>query len=567
MTSAQAPGTTGAAPAPPAPHNPDLAIGAFTPNGPWTVDPDAMPWRFATGTEGDIDVLRTEAAALARRLVKPQHIPSVGRVLTVGLRLGSALVGWGIHDRGTPGSRAGLSRRLRPAFERLGPTYIKLGQIISSGEGIFPEELVEEFQLLRDRVPPERFATVRRTIEEELGRPLAEVFVSFDRIPIASASIAQVHAATLRTGERVVVKVQRRTVASMVRLDIASMSWIAPLLVGRIPVTALTNPPALVELFAETIVEELDFRLEAQNMLDIAAVFAGTGQRSVVVPRPHPELVTRRVLVMEHLHGFAWANAAGMRDAGIDTAAVLRSSLIAFLEGALLYGVFHGDLHGGNLLVQPDGTVALLDFGITGRLDEFRRQAFLRLEMGATTNNLTLQVEALRDLGALPGDSDVQAVIRDLGLDRPAVDPTTLTAEEMMAELREVTKALLGYGARLPKELMLFVKDMLFLNGAMASMAPDVDILGEVVAVATYFSERHGERIARDVGFDVLSAPIDLDGYRAALGFPDQTDSITFRDLQERRELIRRRLQHHSESQSRRSFLRAVYRLVRPDRG
>ena len=567
MTSAQAPGTTGAASAPPAPHNPDLAIGAFTPNGPWTVDPDAMQWRFATGTEGDIDVLRTEAAALARRLVKPQHIPSVGRVLTVGLRLGSALVGWGIHDRGTPGSRAGLSRRLRPAFERLGPTYIKLGQIISSGEGIFPEELVEEFQLLRDRVPPERFATVRRTIEEELGRPLAEVFVSFDRTPIASASIAQVHAATLRTGERVVVKVQRRTVASMVRLDIASMSWIAPLLVGRIPVAALTNPPALVELFAETIVEELDFRLEAQNMLDIATVFAGTGQRSVVVPRPHPELVTRRVLVMEHLHGFAWANAAGMRDAGIDTAAVLRSSLIAFLEGALLYGVFHGDLHGGNLLVQPDGTVALLDFGITGRLDEFRRQAFLRLEMGATTNNLTLQVEALRDLGALPGDSDVQAVIRDLGLDRPAVDLTTLTAEEMMAELREVTKALLGYGARLPKELMLFVKDMLFLNGAMASMAPDVDILGEVVAVATYFSERHGERIARDVGFDVLSAPIDLDGYRAALGSPDQTDSITFRDLQERRELNRRRLQHRSESQSRRSFLRAVYRLVRPDRG
>jgi ubiquinone biosynthesis protein len=105
---------------------------------------------------------------------------------------------------------------------------------------------------------------------------------------MASASIAQVHAATLRTGERVVVKVQRRTVASLVRLDIAAMSWIAPLLVGRIPVTALTNPPALVELFAETIVEELDFRLEAQNMLDIAAVFAGTGQRSIVVPRPHP---------------------------------------------------------------------------------------------------------------------------------------------------------------------------------------------------------------------------------------------------------------------------------------
>ncbi len=546
--------------------SPDLAIGAFTAHGPWTVDPDTMPWRFPSVAGAGVDTLRAEAAVLARRLVTPQHIPSVGRVLTVGARLGSALLGWAVHERGTPRSRAGLSRRLRPAFERLGPTYIKLGQIISSGEGIFPEELVEEFHLLRDRVPPERFPTVRRTIEEDLGRPLGEVFLSFDRTPIASASIAQVHAATLRTGERVVVKVQRRTVASMVRLDIASMSWIAPLLVGRIPIAALTNPPALVELFAETIVEELDFRLEAQNMLDIAAVFAGTGQRSVVVPRPHPELVTRRVLVMEHLHGFAWGDAAGMRAAGIDTAAVLRSSLIAFLEGTLLYGVFHGDLHSGNLLVQADGTVALLDFGITGRLDERRRQAFLRLEMGATTNNLIAQVEALRDLGALPSDCDVEAVISDLGLDRPAVDPTTLTADEMMAELREVTKALLGYGARLPKELMLFVKDMLFLNGAMATMAPDVDILGEIVAIATYFTEQHGERIARDVGFDVMSAPIDLDGYRAALGFPDETDPITFRDLQERRELIRRRLQHRSESKGRRSLLRAVHRLIRPDR-
>ncbi len=104
---------------------------------------------------------------------------------------------------------------------------------------------------------------------------------------------------------------------------------------------------------------------------------------------------------MEHLRGFTWGNAVGMRSAGIDTAAVLRSSLIAFLEGALLYGVFHGDLHGGNLMVQTDGTVALLDFGITGRLDDRKRLAFLRLQMGATSNNLIVQVEALRDLGAL----------------------------------------------------------------------------------------------------------------------------------------------------------------------
>ena len=553
-------------PAPPPGAPADLVLGAFTPHPPWIVDPDAMPWRSGVAGEPDVDTLRRQAADLARVLVHPQHLPSLGRVLTVAWRLGIPLLTWGAKERGTPESRAGLSRRLRPAFEHLGPTYIKLGQIISSGEGIFPEELVQEFLLLRDRVPPEPFPVVRRTVEEDLGRPLAEVFTSFDSKPIASASIAQVHAATLRSGERVVVKVQRNRVAPLVRLDISAMAWIAPFLVGRIPVAALTNPPALVELFAETIVEELDFRLEAQNMLDIAEVFAGTGQRTVVVPRPHPELVTRRVLVMEHLHGFPWSDAAGMRDAGIDTAAVLRSSLIAFLEGALLYGVFHGDLHGGNLLVQPDGTVALLDFGITARLDEKKRQAFLRLQMGASTNNVFLQVEALRDLGALPADSDIDAVIRDLNLDRPPVDPTTLTAEEMMAEVREVTKALLAYGARLPKELMLFVKNMLFLNGAMATMAPDVDILGEILAVVTYFTEHHGERIAREVGFEVTTDTIDLDGYRAAMGFTEETDAITFRDLQERRELIAKRLEAHEHPRRRVSTLRAVYRILRPDR-
>ena len=344
------------------------------------------------------------------------------------------------------------------------------------------------------------------------------------------------------------------------------MSWLAPLLISRIPVAALANPPALVELFAETIVEELDFRLEAQNMLDIAGVLASTGQTSIVVPRPHPDLVTRRVLVMQQLHGFAWGDAAGMRAVGIDTAAVLRASLIAFLEGALLYGVFHGDLHGGNLLVQRDGTVALLDFGITGRLDERKRLAFLRLQVAATTNTILPQIEALRDLGALPADTDIQAVIDDLGLERPPVDPTTLTADEMVAELRDVTKSLLGYGARLPKELMLFVKDMLFLNGAMATMAPDVDILGELVAIITYFTERHGEQIAREVGLELTDAPIDVEGYRAAMGFTDPDETVTFRDLQQRRELIRSRLQQRAAHRGRPPLVRSVVRFVWPRR-
>ncbi len=519
----------------------DLEVGAFSDAGPWLVDPSHLPWRQG------IDRVRAETRAEVPTLIRRRRLPPGARVVRVVALIGEALAGWYARDRraGRSPSRAGLSRRLRQAFEQLGPTYIKLGQIISAGEGLFPDELVREFRLLRDQVPSEPFEAVRKVVEADLGRPLEEVFASFDRQPLAAASIAQVHAAMLVTGEAVVVKVQRPQVASLVRRDLAAMSWIAPVLVGRIPVTALANPPALVEVFAETIVEELDFRLEADSMLDIAGILAETGQRSIVVPRPHPELVTRRVLVMERLDGFAWDDVDAMRAAGIDTSAVLRASMVTFVEGAVVYGVFHGDLHGGNLFVQPDGRVALLDYGITGRLDQFERQAFLRLVVGATVNDLHMQLGALRDLGALPPDADLDIVIRELGLDQPVKDPTTMTPQELVDELRNITRALLGYGARLPKELMLFVKDLLFLNGAIATLAPDLDLFAEVTHVATYLAAHHGERIAGEVGLDPGSMDVDLDGMRASMGLGPEVKSLTFRELQQRRETIMRRMGEH----------------------
>jgi len=340
-----------------------------------------------------------------------------------------------------------------------------------------------------------------------------------------------------------VVKVQRPTVAALVRTDIAAMAWLAPKLVGRIPVSALANPPALVELFAETIVEELDFRLEAENMLDIARVLAQTNQRAMVVPRPHPTLVTRRVLVMERLRGFVIDDVESMRAAGIDTSAVLRSGLIATLEGAMLYGVFHGDLHGGNLFVQPDGRTVLLDFGITGRLDEAKRLAFLRLLVTGTGGDVKGQLAALRDLGAFPPDTDLDAVVGDLGLDRPIKDPTTMSADELVGELSDLTKKLLGYGARAPKELMLAVKNLMFLNAATATMAPDVDILAEIATIYMYFTERHGERIVRDIGIDPSRAQLDIDAVKAGFGLGPDVEQLTFRDLQARRQTILRRMQ------------------------
>ncbi|MGC8626045.1 MAG: ABC1 kinase family protein [Acidimicrobiales bacterium] len=524
----------------------DLALGAFSESPPWDLSGKPMPWRDG------VSALRTETALLVPKLLSRRRTPPGRRVLVTGLRLGWAILAWQAVERRQANklgrrevSRAGLSRRLRKAFEHLGPTYIKLGQILSSGEGVFPPELVAEFRLCRDRVPPEPFSAVRQVVEAELGQRLEDVFAHFETTPIAAASIAQVHAARLLSGEDVVVKVQRPHVGDLVRNDIAAMSWLAPLLIGRIPVASLANPPALVELFAETIVEELDFRLEADNMLDIARVLAATGQKAVVVPRPHPELVTRRLLVMERLDGFSWDDVDGMHAAGIDTSAVVRALMIAFLEGAALFGVFHGDLHGGNLLVRHDGRVALLDYGITGRLDEHRRVAFLRLLMGGTLNDTRMQLAGLRDLGAVPPDTDLDELANDLGLDKPVVDPTTMDPEALLAEVRELTKRLLEYGAKFPKILMLFVKDLLFLDGSLATLAPDVDLFAEVAGIGTYFTTRHGERIAHDIGMDPRQYAIDVGGVRAAIGVGDDVQSLTYRDLQARRELIRRRMEEH----------------------
>ena len=531
-------------PEPTAP-SPDLALGAFTERGPWVVDPDRLAWRH--GLEGE----RARTRAEVPKLLRPGRVPPLGRLTRVLRALGPAVGIWYLRERGRPDSRARISHRLRRAFERLGSTYVKLGQIISGGEGLFPPELVSEFRLLRDHVPPESFADVRAVVEHDLGRPLHALFASFDEEPLAAASVAQVHAARLTTGEEVVVKVQRPRVEALVRADIGAMAWLAPKLVGRIPVAALANPPALVELFAETIVEELDFRLEAENMLDIARVLAETDQRTMVVPRPHPTLVTRRVLVMERLRGFNFDDVESMKAAGIDTSALLRAGLIASLEGAMLYGVFHGDLHGGNLFVQPDGRTVLLDFGITGRLSEAHRIAFLRLLVTGTGGDVPGQLAALRDLGAFPPDTDLDAVITDLGLDRPVKDPTTMSADELVAELSDLTKKLLGYGARAPKELMLFVKNLMFLNAATATLAPDVDILGEIANIYVYFTEHHGDRIVRDIGIAATPTELDIDAVKAGFGLPPDIESLTFRDLQERRQTILRRMQERPRGRRR----------------
>jgi len=522
----------------------DCSWGAFSDEAPWVLSEDHLAWA------NDATQIRINVRREVPDLTTPRRIPPLGRLLYVVCVLGSAVLPWLVRKKlkrfATPAeSNAAISLRLRKAVETLGPTYIKLGQIISSGEGLFPGELVEEFKRCRDQVPAEPFETVQLTIEQDLGCRLNDVFLHIDTTPLAAASIAQVHAATLTTGESVVVKVQRPNIGKLVRKDLRVMAWLAPFLIGRIKIAALANPPALVELFAETIVEELDFRMEASNMVDVSRMLHRLHQTGYIVPRPHPSLVSRRILVMERLYGFNFDDVDGMKAAGLDTEAIIRTGMIAFMEGAMIEGIFHGDLHGGNLFVLSDGRTALLDFGIVGRLSPTRRVAFLRMLLGATTNDVKGQVEALRDLGALPLDVDVAQVISDLRLDQQTIDPTSLSGEELVKEVQRIVKALLGYGASMPKELMLYVKNMVFLDGAISRLAPDLDILAEVANISMLFAERHGEQIGRDLGINAQSIELNLDSVKAGFGLEASVNRLTYRELQQRRELINKRMRDH----------------------
>jgi ubiquinone biosynthesis protein len=248
---------------------------------------------------------------------------------------------------------------------------------------------------------------------------------------------------------------------------------------------------------------------------------------------------------MERLYGFNFDDVDGMKAAGLDTEAIIRTGMIAFMEGAMIEGIFHGDLHGGNLFVLSDGRTALLDFGIVGRLSPTRRVAFLRMLLGATTNDVKGQVGALRDLGALPLDVDVAQVISDLRLDQQTIDPTSLSGEELVKEVQRIVKALLGYGASMPKELMLYVKNMVFLDGAISRLAPDLDILAEVANISMLFAERHGEQIGRDLGINAQSIELNLDSVKAGFGLDSSVNRLTYRELQQRRELINKRMRDH----------------------
>ena len=483
------------------------------------------------------------------RLVNAPTFPPISRLLHTGFRFGWAFLSWKLFDRrrAPEAKQQALYRKFRLAAERLGPTYVKLAQLISAAEGVFPQALVDECSRCRDQAKPSKWRQVRNIVSQDLGN-LSDSFSSFDEQPFAAASIAQVHAAVLKDGSEVVVKVQRPAIHKKVVRDLRVLAWVAPKLVGKIPVAALANPPALVQLFAETISEELDFKLEVANLFEIRRALMGGAKGAWVAPEPNIEMSTTRVIVMSRVQGTPLTRLDSDQIGEGDARNLFRNMVDGLLEGAALHGIFHGDFHAGNLFVLDGGVIGLVDYGMVGRLDNDRRLAFLRYVTGLMSGDVRTQVSAVRDLGAFSPEVDIEDLIETLQLDRVDFDPLELTEEQFISEFQSLLKELLASGARIPKELMLFVKNFAYLASFIQKVDPEMDLLAEFSAISAGFLTKHGFRVSAELGLALGDLEVSESSFRRAAGIKDDIDVLTWRDLTDRRDEMQKRLIRGSTS-------------------
>jgi ubiquinone biosynthesis protein len=391
-------------------------------------------------------------------------------VVTVA-RSGRAFV---LHPRRQP-PRA-LAVALRRSFIDLGPTFIKLGQLMASSPGLFPEVVATEMRRLLDDVPPEPSRRVVRIVERQLGAPLGRLFSDFDLEPIAAASIAQVHRARLLDGTEVAVKVRRPHLRGRVERDLRLLRALAGALERTGGLGRALNPTAIVEDLAVTMREELDLAREAADMATFAAnLRPRDGQPLVVVPDPIPGMVGERVLVMTFVHGVSVDDGDALRAAGHDLEELLRTGIRAWIESAFVHGLFHGDMHAGNVFVTPQGEVAFLDFGIVGRLSARTREVLLRLlpAMVLDQRDYAAMLRALAELGGVARPLDLERAVADVEqrvvplVERPIGE---VVYSEVLDALLEVAGR---HHIRLPRELVAIVKQLLYFERYAKDLAPD----------------------------------------------------------------------------------------------
>lgn len=391
------------------------------------------------------------------------------------LKLDQVLEGGFKRFKKTPDfQRLSRAERFRLVLEELGPTFIKAGQLLSTRPDLLPVDVLKELARLQDDVPSFPFEQVRGIVEEELGQPLDELFESFEEVPLAAASIGQVHRARTVEGKEVVVKVQRPGLRRTIEVDLEIMLNLAHLVERRVDGWEVHRPTRVVEELGISLDKELDYRLEAANQDRFSELLARDPR--VRVPRVYRQATTRAVLTMEFISGVKASNLLGLEKFGVDPHQI--ADLAAELTMAQLFeqGFFHGDPHPGNLIVQPDGKLCYLDFGMVGRLDRASRESFADLLAGIVRRNPKVMVDALLELCDHRDEIDRRSLERELGdfADRHFFQPLkNLSLGAVLQELLEVASR---HQLRIPADLFLTIKALANIEGLCRNLDPDFEI-------------------------------------------------------------------------------------------
>ncbi|NLN75192.1 MAG: AarF/ABC1/UbiB kinase family protein [Armatimonadetes bacterium] len=365
-------------------------------------------------------------------------------------------------------------RRVRLALEELGGTFIKLGQILSTRRDLLPDDLVDELEKLQDEVPSLPYSEVRQVIEAEMGADPEELFATFEHNPVAAASIAQVHFATLRTGDQVAVKVQRPHIADAMETDFEILLNLARLLERSTSWARQQGVVDIVRQIMEATREEMDFTLEGHNADRFRNNFAD--EPGVHIPKIYWEYTTKRVLTMERITGAKLNDLITIDSKPIDRKEIARLGAKLYLKQVLEDGFFHADPHAGNIFIEDNGRIALVDFGAVGRIDEDLREQIADLFLAIVRRDIKAIIDALLTIGIAPNDVDRTAMARDISRTVSkyyGLPIQQLRAAEIVSKQMALARK---YSIRIPADFTLATKTVVILDGIGRSIDPTFNI-------------------------------------------------------------------------------------------
>ncbi|AGH44690.1 ABC1 kinase family protein [Paraglaciecola psychrophila] len=391
--------------------------------------------------------------------------------------------------------RWGLKRKLPPAnevrelFEALGTTYIKFGQFIASSPSIFPKEYVEEFEQLLDQTKPIPFSTIKKIVFEDLKQPINRVFSHIEQQPLASASIAQVHAATLVTGENVVLKVQKPGVQAIITADLNTVYVLVRLLEFMLPNTDRDALTGIVSEMYQAMIDECDFVKEAQHIKVFRNFLDTSNINTVVAPKVYERASGLRVLTMERFYGCALTDEDASEKSQGDPAKALFEALNVWFASLMKCEIFHADLHSGNMMLFEDGRVGFIDFGMVGRVSPETWQAMFSLFKGLSEQDYALVADAMLAVGMTRKNIDKQQLSRDI--EHVFLSMNNISNEDLMANdglnvtpavndvintLGEVAR---NYGIRFPRSFTLLLKQFLYFDRYIQILDPDANLFDD----------------------------------------------------------------------------------------